>query len=750
MKKLFTLVAFLACFLGANAQQWEEVYKIDYSTLSGFPNYPMGYVPEWINGVMTDFGADYRYATQDDLDGDGDAKLKDGESIVGTSTTSNGTVYQKVTGAGPYWHQYIIAADVPMIIDETYKVKAVVKASAAVNANLQFGNWGSLKETSVTIPEGSEFVEVEWDVEGCMFNGNGFICIQPGSSTATIEWQSLKVEHKLKANQRPKEWLEDIVNGDAEKPWGDLATVKFDDQENNFKICAWGKEKGVNMNEKDGWDPFPATIEAEEGNESNHVFVVHAQPATTEGDASAYDNQFWIQSQHAWKSGTQLKIHFRYKCNKASVKTNTQIHKQNPSDYLIWHAIGDVTFTDQWQTFDGTMTMGDDMANGWSIAFNLNPEVKEAVDFYFDDLSWQYLKLDEGYFVSGINSQTAKSYDNLDNAVEFVEGEDFEGAPSLIATVGEAGNAASYVDQIMISTTRGDDAAFKGATLNTKSKVKTEKEWIEYVASSNQRIDLPGLGVWKIYLDTEYNNMAFEMTEGTKYEQPDPVEIVTNATEFVVNAVERDWRGKDNDGNLIEEQEGTGQPWDNQFWIAANRNLQKGEVTILKFKYKSSIDAKTSTQAHKMGDDGKPCTYLNWQAIGDVNFAAGDWVDFENEFTIPEGDDGMRSVVFNMAEIKGACDYYIKDVQWYLKDENNAEGKTYENLINATGTENFWIKIKDVNESAPYQYGTDPTGINTIVAKKNGTAVIYNLAGQRVSKDYKGLVVKEGKKFAVK
>lgn len=91
-----------------------------------------------------------------------------------------------------------------------------------------------------------------------------------------------------------------------------LADVRFNDLENNYKICAWSKERGVNMNEYDAWDPFPATIERIDG---NNVFVVHGKAATTEGDPSAWDNQFWIQSPKAWKSGEQLKIHFRYKSN---------------------------------------------------------------------------------------------------------------------------------------------------------------------------------------------------------------------------------------------------------------------------------------------------------------------------------------------------------------------------------------------------------------------------------------------------
>ena len=746
MKKVFTLLALLTCFLGANAQaQWEEVYKVDYSNFSGFPFYVMGYVPEFDNGCMTDFGADYRYATQADLDGDGDAKWKDGESSVGTVKNSGGTEYQKVTGAGPYWHQYIIASDVDMVIDETYKVVASVKSTAAVNANLQFGNWGSLKEVGVTIPESSEFQDVEWEVAGCMYNGKGFICIQPGTSTATIEWQSLTVYHKKKANQRPQVWLEDIENGDAETPWGDLADVKFDDQENNFKVCAWGKERMVNTrvdeNGNTVWDPFPATIEAEEGNPSNHVFVVHAKPATSESGYQ-WDNQFWIQSKHAWKSGTTLKIKFRYKASQ-NARAETQVHKQNPSDYLIWHAIGDINFTDQWQTFDGKMTIADDMANGWSIAFNLNAEVRDAVDFYFDDLSWQYLQLDEGYFASGINTNTATSYDDLDNAIQFEEGESADGTPCLVAVVGEKGNSATYVDQLMISTTRGDDAAFKGATLKPEGKVKNDPDdWQAYAASGNAKLDLPGLGVWKIYLDTEYKSIAFEMLEGTMYEEPDPIAIVTNTTATVVNGQERDdlSDGTNQDGtpNVREEEGGAGETWDNQFFIVANRTLAKGEETVLHFKYKASKDAKTTTQCH-----GEPGAYIHWGAIGDVNFTT-DWQEFDMDFTVPNEADGMKSIAFNMAEIKDACVYEITDVRWYLKDAVNAEGMTYENLINETGDANFYQK--EGAGTAPYV----PSGISSVVNDKKVPNAIYNLAGQRVSKEYKGIVIKNGAKYIAK
>ena len=764
MKKVFTLLALLTCFLGANAQggKWEQVYSIDYSTHTGFPFFVMGYVPEFDNGYMTDFGAAYRYATQADLDGDGDAKWKDGETSVGTVKTEGGTEYQKVTGANPYWHQYFIADGIPTTIDGKYKVVAKVKASAACSINVNMGwGWGGGQQagTSVAIPEGSDFQEVEWQYEGIGGSSCNLVA-QPGTVTETIEWLSVTVYEWKKEGTRPQIWLQDIENGDAEKSWADLglADVKFDDMDNNYKICAWGKERMVNVNADGGWDPFPATIEVEEGNPSNHVFVVHGKAATTEGDPSAWDNQFWIQSKHAWKSGTKLKIKFRYKASK-DVTVATQTHYQKPSDYLVWHFIGDINFTTEWKTYEGDVTIADDMANGWSIAFQLNQNDKDPIDFYFDDLSWRYLQLDDGYFVSGIDTNTNPKfeYNDLDNAIQFEYDEE---SALYTAVVGEKGNSATYVDQLMISTTRGDDAAYKGATLKPTGKVKNDPEdWLEYTASSNARLDLPGLGVWKIYIDTEYKYMAFEMLEGTMYEEPDPIDIVTNGTENVVNGTERQDLRDDqnpNTGVITVKEEADdpagltvggegheGQPWDNQFWIAANRDLKADEVTVLKFKYKASKAARTSTQAHKMGDDGKPCTYLNWQAIGDVNFTE-EWQDFETTFTVPAGDNGMRSIVFNMAEIKEACDYYIKDVQWYIKDEAlEAEGKTMENLINAEGDANFWIKV---NSGSPEQ----PSGISTVVSDKKVSNVTYNLAGQRVSKEYKGIVIKNGAKYIAK
>ncbi|MCI6337458.1 MAG: hypothetical protein MR802_05915 [Prevotella sp.] len=714
MKKLFTLFAFLACFLGAKAE-WVEDYKVDYSNYSGFPFYVMGFVPEWVDGVMTDMGGNFEYAALDNTEG----KVSDV-----TVKTNNGTEYYKIEKTEGTWHQYFIADGIPTELDGAYTVKAMVKASEActVPVNFQWG-WGEGQRVSSSLNVGTEWAEVEMDVSG--IGGTSCALIAQPNTAAIIEWKYVIVGHNAKP-QKPITWLEQLENGTADKTWEELglADVKYDDMENNYKICAWAKQKGTNVNEETGGsDPFPATIENIDG---NNVFVVHGAVADTEGDAAAWDNQFWIQSQQPWKEGTQLKISFRYKASKAC-KTNTQMHNQKPSDYKIWYAIGDVNFTTEWQNFEKVFTIDASQANTWSIAFNLNPDVKEAVDFYFDDLSWQIMKLDEGYFVAGANAAEGLDYD-LDNAIEFVEEDGL-----LVATVGEKG---AYVSQVMISTIRGNDAAFKGATLKPKGTIVNDPDtWLDYESASLAKLNLPGAGIWKIYLDTYYNAMAFEMLEGNIVE---PIEINPNPTEVVVKGQERDWRGTDNDGNPIEEQVGEGQPWDNQFFIIANRALSAGEVTVVEFDYVSTVDAKTTTQCHN-----EPGGYMHWNCIGDVKFTTEEQ-HFSYKLTVPSEADGMKSIAFNMAEIKGACDYTIKNIVWKLEDGT-------ESLIDQTGTKNFYVK--EGAGTAPYQFGTDPdnpeTGITNVVDGNSVSGKTFNLAGQAVSKNFKGIVVKNGKKLVV-
>jgi hypothetical protein len=734
MKKLFTLLALLTCFLGANAKTVVDA-EVDFSKYTdisqwGFPN-------SWGGSDQ----AKSRLSIQN-----GCLHFESTEVTVNDDGVETGWLCQFFPIGG-------VNAEIGTVYTLHYKIKGDHAENVSM---LGFGQtpYGQFPITT-------DWVEGTVDYEATSSDGN--ILMQCGSYIGSWDIAYLKITHEERDDQRPKEWIDLLENGDAEKPWGDLASIRFNDQENNYKICAWGKEKGVNMNENDGWDPFPARIE--DDGTGNHVFVVHGKIADTpkdgDQDPSSWDNQFWIQAPRQLKAGELLKVHFRYKASEAA-NTNTQMHHQNPSDYMHWQCIGDIAFTTEWQEFDKEISWpqgGDDL--GWSICFNLNAQNKNAVDFYFDDLQISELKLDHGWFIASSNADNGIAY-NYDNAIEFEVLDDSNADDVLYtATVGTAGKPETWIKEVMISTVRGHDGTFKSSTISpTSSNIKPynletgEGDWYDYTSKSSAKIALPAAGVWQIILATGTKQMAFVQIEGDAVVVKEPVDIVTNATENVVNATERqDLKDDLNNGVITVKEEADdpagvtvggegheGQPWDNQFWIAANRDLKADEVTVLKFKYKASKAARTSTQAHKVGDDGKPCTYLNWQAIGDVNFTE-EWQNFETTFTVPAGDDGMRSIVFNMAEIKEACDYYIKDVQWYVKDEAlEAQGKTMENLINAEGAENFWIKV---NSGAP-------TGISTVVSDKKVSNVTYNLAGQRVSKNYKGIVIKNGVKYIAK
>ena len=688
MKKFFTLLALLTCFLGANAKEIVDA-EVDFSKLA--------------DGSEIKF---YGWGAS--------------ESARARLSIANGCLhFHSEEATDPSWDcQFHPIGGVDAEVGVVYTLHFKVKGSVAQNVSmLGFGQtpYGQFPITT-------DWVEGTFDYECTEANGN--ILMQCGDYVGDWDIAYLKITHEGK-EERPVEWIEQLTNGDAEKAWAD-PEIRFNDQEKNFTICAWGKEKGRNMNENDGWDPFPSDIVEDPDKAGNHVFVVHGKTADTEGDASAWDNQFWIQAPNAkvFKVGNQFKLHFRYKASEAAT-TNTQFHHQNPSDYVHWQAVGDVKFTTEWQDFDGVFTVPDAATDAWSIAFNLNPENKNAVDFYFDDLSVATMKLDEGLFVAASNTATGIEYD-YDNAIAFAQSEDL-----MVATVGTKGKKDTWVNEVMISTVRGNDKAYKGATLKPSGTVVNDPDtWLDYTEASNAKIKLPAAGVWTISIDTEGKQINFVKLEGE--EDKEPVAIVTNPTVVIVKGQERDFV-KDDD-----HPDATGQPWDNQFWIVANRTLSAGEATVISFKYKASKEAKTSTQCH-----AAPGAYLHWGAIGDVNFTT-EWQDFEATFTVPNEANDMQSIAFNMAEIKEACDYEIKDVKWYLKEDANAEGKTSENLINATGETNFFVK-----EGA----GTDPrqfSGINGVMVQQPNSSAIYNLAGQRVSKTYKGIVVKDGKKFLTK
>lgn len=736
MKKIFTLIALLAFFLGAKAEEVVDV-EVDLTTVTA-DTWQHGWVDENNALPYLSFDSDGLHFHNEE------AKSQRYEiqfqPFPGVSNLDN---------------------------DASYTITIKIKGSVAGGVDAFF---------SGSSAPGTMNVTTDWQTltfEGCMNNPNdqyfansGSILIQCGDYVGDWWISYVKITHEEKESSRPVEWLQLITNGDAETAWPEWSLEKNDEGINvNWRgdrapeICAWDLTMGTNSGDT-GADgsldgrarPYPATIEAEEGNESNHVFAVHVEQIDKiDDDASIqWSNQFWIQAPKEMKAGTKVHLKFRYKAEKAC-KTNTQIHKQHPSDYLHYVGIGDISFTTDWQEFDQTVTFSDAQGGGWSVAFNLCADSsvdtpQEPNVFYFDDLSWEVMKLDEGWFVASSNTATGIEYD-YDNATELVYD---AGEEAYTATVGTKGKKDTWVNELMISTVRGENAAFKGATIKPTGTIKTDdpNNWLDYTAGSQYKIKLPAAGVWQVSVAPNENGnggqVLFLQVEGDAAKEA--VDIVTNPEVLVIKGVERDDLKDNDDGTVREEEGGEGQTWDNQFFIVANRVLEGGEETVIEFDYVATVEAKSTTGTHAQPGDYRK------NAFEDVNFTTEEQ-HFKADYTIPSttwGNDPItdaQTIAFDMAVIKEACDYTIKNVKWYLKGDENSEGKTKENLINATGTDNFKVKIGAGN--AIVDWGAD-TGIVNVVNKKTESNALYNLAGQRVSKDYKGIVVKEGKKYIVK
>lgn len=686
MKKLFTLIALLTCFIGAKAVTVVDA-EIDFSKETSVHFFSWG--------------------------GQGQERwsLENGcLHYLGTEATANAWDVQVFPIGG-------FETDPGVTYTLTIKLKGDHSGNIFNYNFLGSDHYGA-------IPVTTEFTEYVKEEEAGGTSGD--LLFQCGDWVGTIDIAYMKVTHEER-EQRPVEWVNMLVNGDAEGEYGDPA-------------CAQSVEFGRLFDET-GVNPlsFPTDIITMKGIDGTDtkVFASHAKAvnpvivwdsdgeqwgvAHSAGDPkddNQWQNQFFITLPRALKDGEQIKIAFDYMGSDV-VRAHTQVHAL-PQNYIAEGNIGDINFTTGWQHYEKQLSA---TAGMQSLAFNLGAEVYDKdMEFYFDNLQVCTMKLDEGVFMASANTVSGLVEYDFDNALELTYDEDID---ALVGVAGTVGNQDSWVNELMISTVRGNDKAFKAATLKYKKAVKNDPDdWFDYEEAAQAKIKLPVSGVWQVSVDTVSLQMNFVKLEGEA--DKDPIVIVANPTEIVVKGQERQptatEQPADEEAGIAA---GTGQPWDNQFFIKANRTLAAGEETYIEFDYVATKEAKVSTQAH-----GEPGAYINYEAIGDVNFTTEEQ-HFTMDFTVPANSANMQSIAFNMAEIKDACDYTIKNVIWKMKDDS-------ETLIDMTGTTSFFVK-EGVGD-ATHEFGTT-TGINTI----NNTVV-------RSGKYLNGgnlIIVRDGKAYNV-
>lgn len=128
----------------------EDAYT-DFSTMTSFPFYVMGYTPE----------------------------IKDGILI------------SKNPGA---WYQYFVVDNYPVDIDakREYKVTAMIKASEDGQIDVQTGNWGATTSQKMS-------VSTQWKEQSVTFSGltteKAFVVFQPGDFAGEISCKWVKVTH---------------------------------------------------------------------------------------------------------------------------------------------------------------------------------------------------------------------------------------------------------------------------------------------------------------------------------------------------------------------------------------------------------------------------------------------------------------------------------------------------------------------------------------------------------------------------
>lgn len=495
-----------------------------------------------------------------------------------------------------------------------------------------------------------------------------------------------------------------------------------------------------------------------------------------------WDNQFFLKATKSLNAGDVTKISFRYRADAACTSAGTQCHT-NPSEYIHWAAIGSFNFTTEWQEFEADFTIPAecDGKNMQTIAFNLN-DYASANNYYFDDFKWtingESLVVNgdcEGDDVSCYFSTVGKNGPNPATIETYTSGGGSGGgggsapASKVRCYVVHATDmvADPWDNQFWIMSNRVLQAGEKTKLSFRAKAAEAASIGTQSHAGAGEYIHWAAMG--SVNFSTEWQDFEWDFTIPAECDGKNMQSIAFNlndyadANDYYIDDVS--WTCGDeqlvSNGDAstddkssffskvsqgapgpcpIEEfTEGGGgstvvraiavhatdmvsDPWDNQFWIGANRVLQAGEVTNISFTCKAKNAASIGTQSH-----AGPGAYLHWAAIGNVNFST-EWTDFETSFTIPAECDGkdMQTIAFNLNDYADANDYYFCNFKWTCGDENLLVNGD----LSSDDTSSFFTKIS--------QGSVTNSAIEEVVEQTGGGSVI------EVTKTYRVIEVKAG------
>ena len=128
-------------------------------------------------------------------------------------------------------------------------------------------------------------------------------------------------------------------------------------------------------------------------------------------------------------------------------------------------------------------------------------------------------------------------------------------------------------------------------------------------------------------------------------------------------------------------------------------------------------------------------------------------IDYDYSSTYPVTPAGQKQFAKDLIALLNKHEQ-VNGLFWWEMDANDGSGSVWSAQHVLDGWYNAGLWNEGTNSANPALYelcrfnGQDPTGVEAISVKKNAKSnAVYNLAGQMVSEDYKGIIIKDGKKI---
>ena len=169
--------------------------------------------------------------------------------------------------------------------------------------------------------------------------------------------------------------------------------------------------------------------------------------------------------------------------------------------------------------------------------------------------------------------------------------------------------------------------------------------------------------------------------------------------------------------------------------VTVNVNQDGSTVTVTFDEVTKEVKATVSGES--------PVVTHTWSVIGTF---VGNW-DVDTDMT--KGEDGLYTAKFENVAM-GTYQFKVRaDHDW--SESYGGGDDEYGNSVVNVSSDGSTVTVTFNEEDKAVKYiVTAPTGISTAKVVDLNNAQRYNTAGQKVSKDYKGIVIVNGKKFVVK